>query len=94
MTETPAVGSGDIVEMSPLYLFRWEEPQKAYVLLFPEGVVKLNETAAAILQLCDGNRTATEIVAELGRKYSADVSDSVYKFLEVSHAKGWIRAKP
>ncbi len=94
MTETPTVGPGDVVEMSPLYLFRWEEPQQAYVLLFPEGVVKLNETAAAILQLCDGNKTAAEIVTDLGHKYSADVSDSVYKFLEVSHAKGWIRAKP
>ncbi len=94
MTETFTVASTDIVEMNPMYLFRWEEPQQAYVLLYPEGVVKLNETAAAILQLCDGTKSAKEIIAELNKKYTdTDVSESIYKFLEVSHAKGWIRVK-
>jgi len=82
-----------VVEMSPMYLFRWEEPQQAHVLLYPEGVVKLNETGAAILKYCDGNHSAEEIISELNQTYSTDVSESVYKFLEVSHAKGWIRIK-
>jgi pyrroloquinoline quinone biosynthesis protein D len=56
-------------------------------------VVKVNETAAAILKMCDGNRSAEQIVSELNDLYTADVSESVYKFLEVSHAKGWIRRK-
>ncbi len=76
-----------------MYLFRWEEPQQAHILLYPEGVVKLNETGAAILKYCDGTRTANEIASELNEKYSTDVSQSVYKFLEVSYAKGWIRIK-
>lgn len=82
-----------IMELSPMYLFRWEEPQQAYVLLYPEGVVKLNETGAAILKYCDGSNTAADIIRELSILYSTDVSESVYRFLEVSHAKGWIRIK-
>ena len=39
------------------------------VLLYPEGVVMLNETGAAIVRLCDGQHTFTEIVAELAQHY-------------------------
>jgi pyrroloquinoline quinone biosynthesis protein D len=83
----------NIVELSPLYLFRWEEPQQAHILLYPEGVVKLNETGAAIIKYCDGNHTVKEVCAQLGELYTSDVSESVHKFLEVSYAKGWIRIK-
>src|SRR5579884_3222269 len=41
------------------------------VLLYPEGVVALNETGAAIIALCDGERTLKEIVAELAARYHA-----------------------
>ena len=87
------INEDSVMELYPMYLFRWEEPQQAYVLLYPEGVVKLNETGAAILKYCDGKNTAGDIVRELSDMYSADVSESIYKFLEVSHAKGWIRIK-
>lgn len=53
----------------------------------------MNETAAAILKMCDGNRSAEQIISELNDLYTTDVSESVYKFLEVSHAKDWIRRK-
>lgn len=83
----------NIFELSPLYLFRWEEPQQAHILLYPEGVVKLNETSAAIIEYCNGNHTVKEIGALLSDLYTTDVSESVHKFLEVSYAKGWIRIK-
>ena len=41
------------------------------VLLYPEGIVELNETAHEILSRCDG-RTLTEIVRELAEEYEAD----------------------
>lgn len=87
------ITADDIVELAPMYLFRWEEPQKSHILLYPEGVVKLNETGAAIIEQCDGNRTTQDIITILSELYSADVSEGVYKFLEVSYAKGWIRIK-
>ena len=33
---------------------QWEPAQEAHVLLYPEGMVKLNGSAAAILSRCDG----------------------------------------
>ena len=41
------------------------------VLLYPEGIVELNETAQEILSRCDG-RTLGEIVCELAQEYEAD----------------------
>ena len=93
MNETITVAADNIIEIDPKYLFRWEEPQQAHVLLYPEGVVKVNETGAAILKLCNGINSVADLVSELNDKYTTDVSESVYKFLEVSHAKGWIRIK-
>ncbi len=43
------------------------------VLLFPEGVVELNETAHEILTRCDG-RTVSEIVQALADEYDADLA--------------------
>jgi pyrroloquinoline quinone biosynthesis protein D len=43
------------------------------VLLFPEGIVELNETAHEILVRCDG-RTVSEIVQVLAEEYDADVA--------------------
>jgi len=52
------------------------------VLLYPEGVVFLNESGAAILGLCDGRRTVAGIAAELGSRYGADVTADVTEFLD------------
>jgi pyrroloquinoline quinone biosynthesis protein D len=42
-----------------------------HVLLYPEGIVELNETAHEILSRCDG-RTLCEIISELAEEYEAD----------------------
>jgi pyrroloquinoline quinone biosynthesis protein D len=85
----------DVVELNPNYHFRWEEPQQSHVLLYPEGIVKLNETAASILERCTDGRSIATVAAELSYLYSgANLSKEVLKFLEVAHAKGWVRVKP
>lgn len=52
------------------------------VLLYPEGMLLLNETGAAILELCDGRRTVADIAGELGQRYGADVLSDVTAYLE------------
>lgn len=51
------------------------------VLLFPEGLMLLNDTGAAILALCDGGRTVREIASILAERYQADVTSDVLAFL-------------
>jgi pyrroloquinoline quinone biosynthesis protein D len=52
------------------------------VLLTPEAVSVLNDTGAAILGLCDGTRSVTEIVAELHGRYQRVDGDEVRLFLD------------
>ena len=51
------------------------------VLLYPEGVVLLNDTGAAILELCDGHRSIGEIASALGERYHCDVTGDVIEYL-------------
>jgi pyrroloquinoline quinone biosynthesis protein D len=55
--------------------------RQRHVLLYPEGAVLLNDTGAAILELCDGRRTVKEIVAVLTDRYQTDVSADVTEYL-------------
>jgi pyrroloquinoline quinone biosynthesis protein D len=52
------------------------------VLLYPEGAVLLNDTGAAILELCNGARTLDQIVSILSERYHADVAADVTEYLE------------
>lgn len=94
MSETALPAPLDRFAINPMYLFRWEETQQSHVLLYPEGIVKLNQTAGEILKRCDGRQTVAELLVELQSLYPGDdpkVAEGVYKFLEVFRAKGWIR---
>lgn len=79
----PAIASG--------YRFQWEAAQDCYVLLYPEGMVKLNPSAAKILEHCDGTQTVGAIIAALRQQYpEADVESDVREFLEIAYGNGWI----
>ena len=62
---------------------QWEEAQAAHVLLYPEGMVKLNGTAGAILSRCDGVRCLDEIVAELEHRQTQHADYSGFWFMLV-----------
>jgi pyrroloquinoline quinone biosynthesis protein D len=51
------------------------------VLLYPEGALLLNQTGAAILELCDGRRSVAEIARVLGERYQCDVNADVTAYL-------------
>jgi pyrroloquinoline quinone biosynthesis protein D len=67
------------------------------VLLYPEGVLRLNQTGAEILGLCDGQRSINEIVAVLAETYVASalgVNADVIEFLSLLHARQLVRFTP
>jgi pyrroloquinoline quinone biosynthesis protein D len=77
--------------LSPKMRLQWEKAQDAHVLLYPEGMVQLNESAAVILKLCDGSRTAADIALELTQRFGGDsLAGDVGEFLEVARSHGWI----
>jgi pyrroloquinoline quinone biosynthesis protein D len=85
------VSRGAIPRIGRLYRFQWEPAQNAFVLLFPEGMVKLNDTAGEILRRCDNQRTAAEIVADLELAFeSNEIGPDVDAFLAQATQSGWI----
>ena len=73
---------------------QWEPAQDAHVLLYPEGMVKLNGSAAAILSRCDGVRTLADIVADLERAYATDsLADDVRAFVRMALEKRWLELR-
>jgi pyrroloquinoline quinone biosynthesis protein D len=83
----PAIGGG--------FRLQWEPAQEAHVLLYPEGMVKLNQSAAAILTRCNGARTVAEIVTELERAYSAPgLTPDVCAFIALAVERTWLELRP
>jgi pyrroloquinoline quinone biosynthesis protein D len=70
----------------------YDTVRQRHILLYPEGAVLLNETGAAILELCNGTRTMAEIVTILTERYHADVSSDVAEYLEHMAERELIRA--
>jgi pyrroloquinoline quinone biosynthesis protein D len=61
---------------------QYDDVREEHLLLIPEGAVRLNATAAQVLELCDGERSPDEIAAVLSQRYAgADVSDDVRAML-------------
>ncbi len=50
---------------------RWSGEGENRMVVFPEGALRLQGTARAVLERCDGNRTFEQIVQELEASYSA-----------------------
>lgn len=103
MSEDRRLRDDDIVEINPIFLLRWEDAQQAHILLYPEGLVKLNETAAAILAACTGAATVGAVIdgllaglalTDADTPPPAEIRRDIHAFLEVAHAKDWIRIKP
>jgi len=83
-----------VFELARHYRFQWEPAQNAYVLLYPEGMVKLGGSAGEILKRVDGASTLSAIVADLERTFPGnDLRRDVTEFLAHARDKGWLRVR-
>ncbi|WP_085726250.1 pyrroloquinoline quinone biosynthesis peptide chaperone PqqD [Pseudomonas sp. R37(2017)] len=74
------------------FRLQWEPRQECHVLLYPEGMIKLNASAALILELVDGQRSVASIIERLNASFPGvpGIDEDVLAFLEVAHAQFWI----
>jgi pyrroloquinoline quinone biosynthesis protein D len=70
---------------------RYDDVREEHVLLVPEGVVRLNRTAAEVLELCDGERSLDDISGALSARYEgADLRDDVRGLLDAMTQRGLV----
>jgi pyrroloquinoline quinone biosynthesis protein D len=78
--------------VASMFRLQFESAQDSWVLLYPEGMVKLNLPAAEILRRCDGQRSVDEIVAELEVAFARKaLRDDVCNFLGQARQRGWVQ---
>lgn len=73
-----------------MFRFQWEPAQSAHVLLYPEGMVKLSNSAGEILKRVDSRRTIRTIIDELKALAGVDLDNDVRNFLLQARENGWI----
>ena len=81
-----------IPSLNAMFRFQWEKAQNCFVLLFPEGMVKLNGGAGEIMQLIDGKKSVQEITNTLNDKFpdAGDLSADVNEFISTAIEKKWL----
>jgi pyrroloquinoline quinone biosynthesis protein D len=81
----------DVPVIPSRFRLQWEAAQNAHVLLYPEGMVKLSQSAAEILKRVDGVATVSAIVQDLEQTFpGADLHSDVVEFLSTAYERGWI----
>jgi pyrroloquinoline quinone biosynthesis protein D len=86
-TAKPAIGRG--------LRLQWEPAQNAHVLLYPEGMIKLNGSAGEIMKRCDGVRTVSEITADLECSFgTTGLGDDVAAFIAMALQNKWLEVRP
>jgi pyrroloquinoline quinone biosynthesis protein D len=75
-----------------MFRLQWEEVQQSWVLLYPEGMVKLNTSAGEILKRLDGEKTMQALITELETAFEATgLQKEVLGFLDIAMKQGWVK---
>ena len=92
MIPTPAnAGAGARPCLRELFRLQWVPAQDAYVLVYPEGMVKLNPSAGEILSRCDGTRELDDLIDELEALFNASgLATDIYQFIDHARQRGWL----
>ncbi len=82
-----------VLQLAQGYRFQWEPAQNCNVLLYPEGMVKLNGGAGEIVKrISENKQTVAELIAELNVAFEGvDLNEDVYLFLDEAYENDWIR---
>lgn len=83
-----------IPSISQMFRFQWEEAQQCHVILYPEGMVKLSQSAGEIMKQVNGEASISNIIQTLSNLFAgADVGDDVIAFISEAEKNGWIELK-
>ncbi|HTP72701.1 MAG TPA: pyrroloquinoline quinone biosynthesis peptide chaperone PqqD [Burkholderiaceae bacterium] len=92
MSEPAALDGGVRPRIGNGFRLQWEPAQSCHVLLYPEGMVKLNQSAGEILKRCDGERSLDEIVRDLETAFNAQgLAKDVHAFAEIAAKQRWLQ---
>ena len=82
----------DVYAIAPHHRFQWEEAQQCYVILFPEGMVKLNGGAGEVLKRVNGSTSVAEIIADIKATFPdvPNIEADIMGMFELALGKQWL----
>ena len=84
LNSTPSVAS--------MFRLQWEEVQESWVLLYPEGMVKLNGSAGEIMRRLNGEKSVRNLISDLETDFGASgLQADVLAFLDIAAQQGWVK---
>jgi len=86
------IDTKNIYKIAAHHRFQWEKAQDCYVILFPEGMVKLNGSAGEVLNLVNGEADVKSITEILSKKFSdvPNIAKDIEGMIELALEKTWI----
>ena len=90
-----AAEAARIPRLRPGYRLQWEAAQQCHVLLYPEGMIRLNDSAAAILTRCDGQTSLGALIDALAAEYPGEttLAEDIREFIDLARQRGWIELR-
>lgn len=80
-----------LIAVNDHFQLQFEKAQNCFALLYPEGMVQLNQSAGEIMNLCDGTKNFGQIVSTLEEKFDAsDLSNDVEAFFNEAMDRKWV----
>jgi pyrroloquinoline quinone biosynthesis protein D len=91
MTEAAPIDTAARPSLDRRFRLQWEAAQNAHVLLYPEGMIKLNNSAGEILQRCDGMTSIAGITTDLEKAFATTgLLKDVAAFIGMAVEKKWV----
>ena len=77
--------------VAPGFRLQWEPVQSCHVLLYPEGMVKLNGSAGEIMKRCDGERSVEAIAIDIETTHTLNsLQADVLAFVALAAKQRWL----
>ncbi len=90
-TAPQSIDAASTPQIDRRFRLQWEAAQNAHVLLYPEGMIKLNASAGEILKRCDGRTTVADITTNLEQAFATTgLADEVVAFIAMAVEKKWV----
>lgn len=87
----PSIDVPTLPRLSRRLRMQYEAAQPGWVLLYPQGMVQLNDSAAEILRRCDGRHTVADIVSELEALFDTQgIAPQVRALIAEGTRRGWL----
>ncbi|OYY49038.1 MAG: pyrroloquinoline quinone biosynthesis protein PqqD [Methylophilales bacterium 28-44-11] len=83
----------DIYALALHHRFQWEEAQSSYVILFPEGMVKLHGGAGEVIKRLDGKLSVADVVTDLKATFpdAQNIENDILGMFDLAVGKAWLR---